>query len=436
MKWAKDRFGMYLQGTPRFTIVMAHKPLLSMFNKPSAKLPPRIERWVMDMQDVDFEMKYEPGRDELDPLDFVSRHPLPVIGNNNTEKVLKAVITTEHAVVLDRIREETNQDTVLRKLSQTIRKGNWESSKRDADLIPFYQVKEELYESQGMIFCMEKIVLPANLQQKIIKPAHSLGHLGMTKTKQMLREKYWFPGMNHLISQTIGSCFDCQVATKSHRQEPIKPSVIPEEPWEQISIDFGGPYPDGHYNLVAIDQRTRYPVVKAVSSTGFKQTKEKLKKTFAYFGIPRRVTSDNGPPFNSEQFKDFAKEEGFVHHQVTPNHPRANGQVERFMQTLNKTEQIAHLQGKSGPDRNMAIQDMLMAYRDTPHEAMMNRPVRTKLDYPVPGKERSSRDKMMDEKDRQYKEKMTDDGGSSFVYTSPISGSGKLFSKRAISFPP
>ena len=29
------------------------------------------------------------------------------------------------------------------------------------------------------------------------------------------------------------------------------------------------------------------------------------------------------------------------------------------MQTLNKTEQIAHLQGKSRPDRNRAVQDML-----------------------------------------------------------------------------
>ena len=77
--------------------------------------------------------------------------------------------------------------------------------------------------------------------------------------------------------------------------------------------------------------------------------------TFAYLGVARRVTSDNGPPFNSEQFKDFAKEEGFVHHRVTPNHPRANGQVERFMQTLKRKEQIAHPQGKSGPDRNMAV---------------------------------------------------------------------------------
>ena len=56
VKWAKDRFSMYLMGAPRFTIVTAHKPLLPLFNKATAKLPPRIEKWVMDMQDVDYEM--------------------------------------------------------------------------------------------------------------------------------------------------------------------------------------------------------------------------------------------------------------------------------------------------------------------------------------------------------------------------------------------
>ena len=48
-----------------------------MFNKTNIKLPPRIENWVMDMQDVDFEIVYEPGKYEADPLDFLSRHPLP-----------------------------------------------------------------------------------------------------------------------------------------------------------------------------------------------------------------------------------------------------------------------------------------------------------------------------------------------------------------------
>ena len=77
VRWAKNRFSMYLLGAPKFKIIIEHKPLIPMFNKPTARLPPRIEKWVMDMQDVDYEMVYEPGKDEADPLDFLSRHPLP-----------------------------------------------------------------------------------------------------------------------------------------------------------------------------------------------------------------------------------------------------------------------------------------------------------------------------------------------------------------------
>ena len=44
----------------------AHKPLIP-FNKVKAKVPPRIENWIMEMQDVDYELVYEPGKDEADP---------------------------------------------------------------------------------------------------------------------------------------------------------------------------------------------------------------------------------------------------------------------------------------------------------------------------------------------------------------------------------
>ena len=61
----------------------------------------------------------------------------------------------------------------------------------------------------------------------------------------------------------------------------------------------------------------------------------------------------------------------------------------------------------------MAIHDMLMAYRDTPHpatgvrpyQAMSNRPIQTKLSYATL-KERSEHDDLMDERDKLYKEKM------------------------------
>ena len=63
----------------------------------------------MDMQDVKHELVYEPDRDEQDPLDFLSRHPLPVLGTDNTMKVIKSVINSEHAIILDHIKEETQK---------------------------------------------------------------------------------------------------------------------------------------------------------------------------------------------------------------------------------------------------------------------------------------------------------------------------------------
>ena len=47
------------------------------------------------------------------------------------------------------------------------------------------------------------------------------------------------------------------------------------------------------------------------------------------------MDNDNGPPFNSNEFKEFAEQEAFQHHRITPLHPRVNVKGERM---LNKTE--------------------------------------------------------------------------------------------------
>ena len=57
------------------------------------------------------------------------------------------------------------------------------------------------------------------------------------------------------------------------------------------------------------------------------------------------------PPFHSKDFQEVAIQKGFDHHQITLLRPTANGEVERFMQMLNKPEQIAHLPGKDGLER-------------------------------------------------------------------------------------
>ena len=119
---------MYLLGAPKFKIITVHKPLLPMFNKATSRLPPRIERWVMDIQDIDFELVYEPGKDDADPMDFLSRHPLSIIGTDNTERIIKSILMVEHAVVLERIKKETKKDE--QKIYQRILREDWESYRK------------------------------------------------------------------------------------------------------------------------------------------------------------------------------------------------------------------------------------------------------------------------------------------------------------------
>ncbi len=111
------------------------------------------------MQVVDFEMKYQPGKDEADALDFLSRHPLPDTEEDGTEYAVIAIIK-EPAVIINTIREETSKDDILMKLKEVIQKGDWEMKKRDTDIAPFYPVKDELFIADDLIFRFERIVLP------------------------------------------------------------------------------------------------------------------------------------------------------------------------------------------------------------------------------------------------------------------------------------
>ena len=49
-------------------------------------------------------------------------------------------------------------------------------------------------------------------------------------------------------------------------------------------------------------------------------------EAFALFGIPGECRTDNGPPFQGEEFAMYAKTQGFGHRKITPLHPEANGE--------------------------------------------------------------------------------------------------------------
>ncbi|XP_044168248.1 uncharacterized protein K02A2.6-like [Acropora millepora] len=140
-------------------------------------------------------------------------------------------------------------------------------------------------------------------------------------------------------------------------------SVLPDCPFDEVSVDFV--HVDGQTLLLVVNDYSRFPFVEPVSSTSAGAVIPKLDQLFSTFGAPRVVKSQNGPPFNEEEFAKFAYVLGFKHQKVTPLWPRASGEVERFVKTLKKCIKAAKVEGRNWRKEKQAI---LRNYRTTPHE--------------------------------------------------------------------
>ena len=98
-------------------------------------------------------------------------------------------------------------------------------------------------------------------------------------------------------------------------------------------------------------------------STDAAATISVLTNLFTRYGFPEQVGSDNGPPFQSKEYGDFLKLNGIQRVLVSPYHPAANGEAERFVQTFKKFLQASEGDGPF----HLCIQNFLLSYCRTRH---------------------------------------------------------------------
>ena len=198
----------------------------------------------------------------------------------------------------------------------------------------------------------------------------------------------------------------CQATCVSDLREPIVMSELPTGPWIDVSVDFAD-LPSGEHLLVVTDDYSRFPVVEIVASTSARAVIPKLDQIFAVFGVPRTVRTDNGPPFNSEDFAKFSQYLGFKHRKITPRWPRANGEVERFMRTLKKVLRTATTECRSWKQE---LYRFLRNYRATPHSTTGKPPATLLFAYPMrtrlPEIPRKVNDQSVRERDQEQKSRM------------------------------
>ena len=93
-----------------------HKPLVHLFNNAQSRMPLRIERWSLHLQEFDFKISHTKGT--TNPADFLSRFDIKTKTNNITEEYVNFVQNNvcPEAISLQEIRYKTKNDITLQKL--------------------------------------------------------------------------------------------------------------------------------------------------------------------------------------------------------------------------------------------------------------------------------------------------------------------------------
>ena len=88
------------------------------------------------------------------------------------------------------------------------------------------------------------------------------------------------------------------------------------------------------------------------------------------------LTRDSGPPYSSQEWKDYTKEQGFESRLCTPKHPEGNSIAKIFMGVLVKTIHAAKV---IGMDPKVEVKRMMLNYRNTQHPATGKAPAELML---------------------------------------------------------
>ena len=120
--WGVEHFHLYLYGA-QFQVITDHKPLLRIFEK-QTPMSARIERWRLRLMQYNCKLVYRPGKDEDNPVDYLSRHPEKAnIQTPDTDSQYLNYICTNavpKAMTLAEVKKATQEDNTLQLLKKAI----------------------------------------------------------------------------------------------------------------------------------------------------------------------------------------------------------------------------------------------------------------------------------------------------------------------------
>lgn len=365
-----------------------HKPLETLFKRSFKDIPIRLQRLMLKLERYDITVKYVPGK-QLKIADALSRAPLKdrILDSKSIQSDLEAQIAlldTEISMSisdlkLEEIKNETLNDETLSVVKNYYFNG-WPETKKKVALCaqPYFHLREQIFVKDDILFKNKCVIIPHKMRKSMLILIHE-GHQGFNRSLARAKNVLFWPFMASDIKNICDNCDICIKYANNNPKQPLKSHTPAASlPWEKLGIDLFD-FNRSKYLLV-VDYFSKYPEVLSLKYSSNSNTViDRLKSIFARLGIPLSIISDNGPPFNSQEFAKFCKDWNINHVTSSPNYPRSNGFIERNVQTIKKMMKKC-LEDKTD------FYSALLNYRNTakgdlpsPSQLLMSRSLRTKL---------------------------------------------------------
>ena len=295
---AVQKWKHYLMGR-RFTIFTDQKSLKFLLDQRDVSMD--YQKWLTKLLGYDFEIIYKAGVDNK-VADGLSRIHL---GPSFTWMELFMALTKTSNLDIQDVLDEIDVDEHIQKLLKEVVLEKFTK--------PGYTVK------RGRLFYKDRLVLPKGSKYipVILEEYHSGisgGHSGVLKTVKRVQRLFHWTNLKQDVQTFVAECRVCQTHKTSTLTPAglLQPIPVPNQIWEELSMDFIGGLPKSQgvdVICVVVDRLSKYAHFLPLKHpyTAHSVAEKFVKEIVRLHGFPVSIISDRDRVFLSSFWRECFK---------------------------------------------------------------------------------------------------------------------------------